>query len=215
MLGHIIGLFSAPKREWRSIRDAEYGAVACMFKYAAVMAAVPAVSGYIGTTQVGWNLGYAGTQYLTKESAGVIAVLTYLAMLAGVLGMGYMTRWMSGAYGESAGKGMGGTMSQTMSQTMSMSRCVVFAAYTATPLFLIGVMLLYPILWLNMLLGLPAVGYTVYLLYSGIPVMMEVNEEKGFLFSSALLGVGLVAMVAILAATVILWGLGFGPALTD
>lgn len=199
MLGHLIGLFSAPKREWGGIRDAGYGVGDCMLKYVVIMAAIAPVSGYIGTTQVGWNIGYAGTRYLSAESAGVIALLTYLAMLAGVFGMGYMTRWMSRTYGES----------------MSLARCVVFAAFTAAPLFLIGVMLLYPILWLNMLLGLPAVGYTVYLLYSGIPVMMEVDEARGFLFSSALLGVGLVAMVAILAATVILWGLGFGPAIVD
>jgi hypothetical protein len=91
---------------------------------------------------------------------------------------------------------------------------VVFAAYVATPLFLIGVMLFYPILWLNMLLGLPAVAYSVFLFYSGIPIVMEMDKEKGFLFASSVLGLGLVAMVAILATTVILWGYGFGPQLT-
>ena len=40
-------------------------------------------------------------------------------------------------------------------------------------------MLLYPLLWLNLLLGLPALGYTVYLLYTGVPVMMELFVPKG------------------------------------
>ena len=76
-------------------------------------------------------------------------------------------------------------------------------------------MMLYPILWLNMLLGLPAVAYSVFLLYGGVPIVMEMEKEKGFLFASAILGLGLVAMVAILATTVILWGFGFGPQLVS
>jgi hypothetical protein len=52
-------------------------------------------------------------------------------------------------------------------------------------------------IWLNFVLGLPALAYMVYLLYTGVPVMMEIFEERGFLFSSAVLAVtsnyGLVA----------------------
>lgn len=129
----------------------------------------------------------------------MIAIMTYLAMIAGVVGMGAMIQWMASTYGK----------------PQSLSRCVVFSAYVATPLFIIGLMLFYPILWLNMLLGLPAVAYSVFLLYSGIPIVMEMDKEKGFLFASAVVGLGLVAMVAILATTVILWGYGFGPQLTS
>ncbi len=199
VIGNIIGLFSSPTKTWENIRESQCDATACLFKHVALMAMIPAISGYVGTTQVGWSIGASGTHYLSNESAGMIAVLTYLAMIVGVFGMGFMVRWMSITYGEE----------------MPLGRCVVFAAYVATPLFLIGLMMLYPILWLNMLLGLPAVAYTVYLLYAGIPVMMDVNQEKGFLFASSILGLGLVAMVAILATTVILWGYGFGPALVN
>ena len=61
---------------------------------------------------------------------------------------------------------------------------------------------------------MPALAYTVYLLYSGVPVMMGVSKERGFLFSSAVLAVGLVMLVAVLAASAILWGMGVGPVLT-
>jgi hypothetical protein len=91
---------------------------------------------------------------------------------------------------------------------------VVLAAYTATPLFLIGIMELYPILWLNMVLGLPALAYSIYLLYTGVPIMMGISEERGFLFSSAVLAFGLVAFVALLAVTAILWGMGLEPQFT-
>ena len=76
-------------------------------------------------------------------------------------------------------------------------------------------MQLYPILWLNFLIGLPALAYSVYLLYTGVPILMRVEPERGFLFSSAVLAVGLVALVSLLAVTVLLWGSGFGPVFTD
>ena len=82
-------------------------------------------------------------------------------------------------------------------------------------LFVIGLMTLYPILWLNMILGLPALAYSIYLLYTGLPVVMEVNKDQGFLFASAVLAVGLVVLVAVMAATVILWGYGIAPVYTS
>jgi len=199
VIGHIIGLFSSPTAEWEKIRDEVCSTSTCIFKHVVIMAAIPAVSGYIGTTQVGWSIGASGIHYLSNESAGLIAILTYLAMIAGIIGMGAMIQWMAETYGSS----------------QPLARCVVFAAYVATPLFLIGLMMLYPILWLNMLLGLPAVAYSVFLLYSGTPIVMGMDKEKGFLFASAIVGLGLVAMVAILATTVIMWGYGFGPQLTN
>ena len=61
------------------------------------------------------------------------------------------------------------------------------------------------------ILGDPALGYSVALLYTGVPIMMDVNKEKGFLFSSAILAFGLVALVGLIVVTVSLWGFGIGP----
>ena len=58
-------------------------------------------------------------------------------------------------------------------------------------------------------------GYTVYLFYTGVPVMMEIPQERGFLFSSAVMAFGLVALVALLAMSVLLWNSGFGPSFTS
>jgi hypothetical protein len=81
-------------------------------------------------------------------------------------------------------------------------------------LLLIGVMQFYPVLWVNFVVGLAALAYTVYLLYTGVPIMMDISKERGFLFSSAVITFGLVALVAMLAITVMLWGMGFAPEFT-
>lgn len=199
VLGHIWGLFVNAEKEWKSIRRQRCTVLQCYLSHVLFLAAIPAVSGYIGTTQIGWQIGNAPVVKLTHESALGIAILFYITMLVAVFTLGKLICWMGQTYG---------------ARQRSLGQCTALAAYTATPLFLIGIMLLYPVLWLNLLIGLPALAYTVYLLYTGVPIMMGIPKERGFLYSSAVLAVGLVMLVGVLAATVILWSAGIGPVFT-
>ena len=45
---------------------------------------------------------------------------------------------------------------------------------------MVGLTALYPVLWFMTIAGLAALSYSVYLLYSGVPIMMNIPEEKGF-----------------------------------
>ena len=196
LLNHVWGLFAHPEDEWKTIRKERCTVTRCYCSHVLILAAIPALAGYFGTTQVGWDVpGGREIHKLTPQSALQIAILFYFAMLVAVVTVGALIHWMGKTYGS----------------RQSLSQCIVLASYTATPLFLIGAMLLYPLLWLNMLIGLPALAYTVYLLYTGVPVMMGVSKERGFLFASAVLAVGLVMLVGLLVTTVILWDLGVGP----
>ena len=198
MLNHALGLLFDAKKEWRAIRDDEVSIVGCYLQYVLILALIPPFAGYFGTTQIGWQIGLSAPIKLTSTSALPIAVLYYGAILVAVFVVGKAIHWMANTYGANP----------------SLARCVRLAAFTATPLLLVGVMQLYPVLWLNFLVGLVALAYTVYLLYSGVPIMMEISEERGFLFSSAVVTFGLVAFVAMLAITVLLWGMGFAPEYT-
>lgn len=199
MLGHIAGLFTQPHATWESIRERRYSVAECYTRHTLWLALIPAVAGFIGTTQIGWQVGYGDVVRLTTASAGRIAVLYYLAMLVAVFTVGYVIYWMSRTYGAD----------------QPLSQCVVLASHTATPLFIIGIMQLYPILWLNLVIGLPVLGYTIFLFYTGVPIVMEIPKERGFLFSSAVMAFGLVALVAMLAVTAILWGMGLSPTFTS
>jgi hypothetical protein len=194
---HIIGLFTDPAREWEKIRE-QYRGGGSPVGQILVLALIPAVSGYIGTTQIGWRIGVGDPIRITGESALSIAIIYYVALLVGIFSIGWVIHLLGKAY----------------EVVKPLSLCIALAAYTATPLFLIGIMQVYPVLWLNMLLGLPALAYTVYLLYSGLPIMMEIPAERGFLYSSAVMAVGLVALVALLAMTALLWGMGLQPVFT-
>ena len=70
-------------------------------------------------------------------------------------------------------------------------------------------------LWIDMLIGVVAVSWAVYLLYLGIPIVMGIPEERGFLFSSAVLAISMVILICLMVGSVILWDFGAAPAFTD
>ncbi len=138
-----------------------------------LMAAIPVVCAFIGTTQIGWNFGDGNVLQLSLFTAFALAVLFYGVMLAGVAVMGRVIWWMARNY----------------PQRPSLARCMVFAGYVATPLFLSGLVALYPrygyALWSAL-----SRFYTGYLLYLGIPTFLNINREEGLSFSSSTLAIG-------------------------
>ncbi len=196
MISHVAGLFTHPHKEWEEIRDTQESVSHLYFAHVLFLALIPPVSMFIGTTKVGWVVGKGAPVTLTESSALVMSGLMYLALLAGVGVMGAFIDWMSRTYDSAPG----------------LARSIVFAAYTATPLFVAGLCALYPNVILVMLVGIGAVFYTVYLLYTGIPIFMKIPDDEGFVYASSILTIGLVMFVALMAITVLIWSFGFGPA---
>ncbi len=199
MLSHLFGILINPSEEWKKIRDVDCTIGKCFCGYVFIMAAIAPISGYFGTTRFGWEIGAREAIKLSHESALTIAIAYYFVMLIGVFCMGLMIHWMG----------------KTYSSEQSLSRCIRLAAFTATPLFLVGIIELFPILWLNFVIGLPALALSVRLLYTGVPIMMEIDQDRGFLFSSAILAVGMVALIVMMVAMAILWFNGFAPQFVD
>jgi len=195
MIHHVFGLFTHPDQEWQEIRGEEESISHIYLTHVLLLAAIPAICAYIGTTRVGWSIGSGEPVMLVENSALGMVILSYLTMLAGVAVMGSFIHWLA----------------RTYDAKPSLARCIVFAAYTATPLFIGGLAALYPNLWLAMIVGTASICYTVYLLYIGIPTFMNIPKDEGFLFSSSVLAVGLVTLVAIIGLTVVIWSMGVGP----
>ncbi|MFT4520382.1 MAG: hypothetical protein ACI9JM_002785 [Halioglobus sp.] len=200
MIQHTFGLMVRPAAQWRAIAALPASSFNAMALYPCLMAILPAVAWYYGTTDIGWTVGERGEPIrLTRESALQICLLFYIAMVACIAVIGYFIHWMSDTYGAES----------------SITRGVVIAGFTATPLFLSGLIGFYPLLWLDMLVGAAAVSWSTYLLYLGIPIVMNIPEERGFLFSSAVLSIAMVILICLMGGSVILWDMGAAPAFTD
>lgn len=198
-MNHILGLFFNPVNEWHKIRKDSGGIVSHYLKFILIITILPAYAWYFGASNVGWTIGADRVIKLTSESAMQISLLFYLSMIVGIGILGYMIHWMAATYEAES----------------SVATGVQIAAYTCVPLFVCGVIGFYPILWLDISVGILAGCYAVYLLYIGVPIVMQIPKEKGFLFASAMVAVGLVMVTGMLGATVILWELGAMPVFTD
>lgn len=195
MIGTAFGLMLQPRRQWKKIGQLSDRELPKYLLYPVILGLIPAIAWYYGTTAVGWEVADSGNIRLTERSAAMIAVLFYFTQIAAIWCIGYLIHWMSETYGAES----------------SVVKGMVLAGFTATPLMIAGAVGFYPIFWIDLLIGIAAVSYTVYLLYSGIPPVMKVPEERGFLFSSAVVAVALVMLIAVMGATVILWDAGFAP----
>lgn len=200
MIQHTFGLLVKPSDQWRKIAALPTPSFNTLVLYPCIMAILPAVAWYFGTSRVGWTVGDNGQAIkLTMESARQISILFYLGMIGCVAVIGYFIHWMAHTYGAQS----------------SITRGIVVAGLTATPLFIAGLVGVYPLLWLDLLIGVAAVSWSVYLLYLGIPIIMNIPEERGFLFSSAVIAIALVILICLMVGSVFLWDLGAAPAFTD
>ena len=200
MIQHTFGLLVKPSAQWRAIADLPESSFRTLILYPCFLALLPAVAWYYGTSQVGWTVGDRGEAIkLTVESARQISVLFYLAMLGSVAVIGYFIHWMSETYGAES----------------TLTKGIVITGLTSTPLFIAGLVGFHPLLWIDLLIGVGAVSWSVYLLYLGIPIVMDIPEERGFLFSSAVVGVAMVILICMMVGSVILWDFGAAPAFTD
>jgi len=199
MFGHIVGILSNPETEWQKIRTKLDEGKCNTAMLVVVLALIPPVCGYIGTTVYGWQIGAGDPIKLTNQSAGLIALLYFGAIVVGINIVAMAIQWMG----------------QTYETNVPFKNALALASFCAVPLLLIGVFEIYPVLWFNFLIGLLALAVSVRLLYSGVPIVLGVSKERGFLYASAILAFGLVALVALLAITVFLWGIGIEPTMAN
>ncbi|MEJ6473430.1 Yip1 family protein [Pseudoalteromonas piscicida] len=188
IFNHLWGLYAHPQEEWQTI-DNRHESMFYSLSHIALIALIPSIMGYYSSVYLGWSVGTGDAVYLTHESALLIGVAMYCALIAGVFILAYLAHWMAITFGSTP----------TYTQTLELS------AYTATPMFMSAFAAFYPELWFVVSVGMVALAYSVYLLYTGVPILMHIPEERGFIYASSVVTCGLVLLVIILAATAILW----------
>lgn len=197
ILNHLWGLYAHPKEEWHTI-DARHESFRYSLIHILLIALIPSVCAYYSAVHLGWSIGVGNRIMLTPDSALLLSIAMYVALVAGVFALAVLAHWMARTFGSAP----------SYTQTLEL------AAYTSTPLFMVGFAGLYPELWVVMVVGLIGLAYSIYLLYVGVPIMMHIPEERGFIYASSVVTSGLILLVCILTATAMLWSSGFGPTFT-
>ena len=202
-LQHTLGIFLHPDSEWKAIRNEKHSFKQIFLSHVPFLALIPTVAFFIGLTQVGWSVGNGDPVKLTLLSAFELCGLTYFSLLIGVYILGEFINWMAKTYGVKD------------SEQQRHYEGTALAVYVTTPVFLVGIFGLYPDLWLNATVTMIAGAYAVYLVYEGIPILMNISKEQAFMYATSVVTIGLVLMVIVRVGSVMLWSFGIGPVYID
>ena len=166
------GILLDPRAEWRTIAAEQATPAALITGYVAILAAIPAVCGFIGTSIV----GIAG--YRTPLFAGLLsAIVGYLVTLAGVFIVAFVIDALAPTFGG----------------RKDFISAMKVAAYAPTAAWLASVFMALPVLAILAALGL----YSLYLFYLGLPVLMRAPQERALGYFLAVM-VGVIIVWAII-----------------
>ncbi|MBN2346616.1 MAG: DUF1282 family protein [Candidatus Aminicenantes bacterium] len=161
-----------PAKEWEVIKG-ESLTVSDMFtKYAMILAAIPAIAGFIGYVVIGMSFGGFGTFRLPVGNALVWAILSYVFSLGGVFLLAFIIDALAPSFG----------------CAKDMTAAVKIAVFSYTPAWLAGIVNIIPALSILVLL---ASLYALYLIYLGLQKIKEPAKDK-------LLGYFVVSVVALI-----------------
>ena len=170
-----------PKDTWPVIEQ-EPGDVASIYKnYVAILAAIPAVAKFIGFSIFGF--GMFGVSIGQPVVSGLVqGVIGYVLSLV----IAYLLALVVDALAPS----FGGTKS-----TLNAFKVV---AYGSTAMYVGGIFFLIPSL---SMLSLLATLYGIYLVYTGLPVLMKCPQDKAVGYTAVIFVIGFVAMLILGAVT--------------
>ena len=147
------GIVVSPVAEWQAI-DREPGDTAFLFgNYVAILAAIPAVCGFIGWVVLG----------VPALMALVVALTRYVMSFVMVYVVAFIVDQVAPSFGG----------------RRHFESALKLSVFAATPIWLAGVFLLVPGLGFLAILGL----YAVYLLWTGIPPLMHAPKDRALVYT--------------------------------
>jgi hypothetical protein len=171
----------SPKTEWQVI-DAEPATVGGLYRnYVMILAAIPALAMAIGLFLFGINLLIV----TVRPSVGYIvanAVTQYVGSLIGVFVLALIIEALAPSFG--------GTKDRVQAMKV--------AAYSYTPAWIAGILLLMPSLALLVML---ASLYCLYLLWLGLPLLMKSAPDKKGVYLAAVIVAAIVIGIIVGALT--------------
>jgi hypothetical protein len=149
-----------PKEEWIKIKAEPATVVGLFTSYAMILAAIPAVSQFLGNILVGSRLPVVGLYRWSIGRALGNAILSYVFALATVYLFALIINELAPNFGSAK----------------NMTSALKLSVYSMTPGWVAGIFFIIPGLWI---LGILAGLYGLYVLYLGFDTpMMETPKDK-------------------------------------
>lgn len=186
-----------PMESFRQLSESDPTPLGVLFRYSLWLLILPPAFSLIGAANFGWRLGAAEPLMLSREALLLVSSGYFAILVFGLMTTALISRWMAATYGASTALG----------------RHVALITIVGEPLAVGSLAHLFPDVFVNILIIIPTMIWSMYLLYKGIPIALGITSEKGMLMASSLVGWLLVAAVSLLGISMTLWTLGVGPLL--
>lgn len=186
-----------PLEAFKRLGETEPSPLGVLFRYSIWLLILPPAFSLIGAANFGWRLGAAEPLRLATDALLLVSAGYFIVLVFGLFSTALISRWMAATYGAST----------------SLGRHVALITIVGEPLAVGSLAHLYPDVFINILIIIPTMIWSMYLLYKGIPIALGITSEKGMLMASSLVGWLLVAAVSLLGLSMMLWTLGVGPLL--
>lgn len=147
-----------PAATWPVIDVEQHDPQSLFIPYMLILAAIPAVAGFIGMSIVGMG-GFGFNFRLPMGSGLAMMVTTYIMSLVMAFGMGWLISALAPTFGGQSNLVQG----------------LKVAVFGGTPMMLAGVFNIIPALGI---VGLLAALYSLYVMYLGLPQLMKNPKEK-------------------------------------
>lgn len=179
IVSRVQAILMKPKEEWITIKEESTSVSQLFTSYAMIVAAIPAVSQFIGLAVLGRQIPFRGMVRYGFGTAFFYAIFSYIASLVAAYVLGIVINALASSF------------SSKQDQVSAMKLSV----YSLTAAWVAGILNLIPILrmltWVGFL-------YTLYLLYLGFSAeLMETSKDK-------VLAYFLVSLAVALAVTIVL-----------
>lgn len=172
----------SPVTEWGVIENEPATTGELLGGYAAPLAAIGAIAGFIGQTMIGVTLPFVGTYRYPFGTALVGAVFSFVGALVACFVLGLIID----------------ALAPTFNGQKNNIQALKVAVYSATPGWIAGVLGILPVL---APLGILAALYGLYLLYLGLPRLMKAPQDKALPYTIVVVIVAIVLFIVIGAVT--------------
>ena len=186
-----------PDAAFKALAQADPSPLSILFRYSIWLLMLPPIFALIGAANFGWRVGAAEPLLMSLQSLLLISAGYLLILIFGLVSTAIISCWMASTYGANA----------------SLGRHMALITIIGEPLAVASVAHLYPSVLFNILVLIPTMIWSMYLLYKGIPIALQTPPERGMLMASSLVGWLLVAAVSLLGLSMALWTMGVGPLL--
>lgn len=177
LVERVKNILLSPVSEWETIKGETHTVAGLFTQYAMILAAIPALAGFIGFSMIGYSFGL-GTFRLPIGYGLAYCVLSYVLSLVGVYILAMIIDMLSPNFGASK----------------DMDAALKIAVFSMTPAWVGGIFLIIPSLSIiAMIAGL----YGLYLLFLGIKQLKDVPSEKLMTFFIITIVVAIVIQIVI------------------